>query len=153
MLSRQREFETELARRLARSQPELDWRPVLTDMFKMIGEEINFIEKNTTSAVSPASSSGGTVIISGTTVVTGGPPAVGVISLINRPVIAGPNLITFSSPLSSLTYGGFLVLSDSSGMLIDSAELRMRASLMTTTSFVYTAPAPGILFGFAMVQT
>jgi len=120
---------------------------------KMIGEEFDWIEKNTTSQASPAPASGGTVIINGTTVVTGGPPATGVIAIIRQDVVAGANTITFSSPLSSLIYGGFLILADSSGMLIDNAELRMRATLMSKTSFVYMAPVAGSLYGFAVVAT
>ena len=151
---RDQQFERELERMLSRLPKDGDLKPILTSLAKMIGKEIDRIEKVTTSQVSTAPASGGTVIVNGTTVVTTtGVAPVGVIAIINQAVVAGANTITFASPLSSAIYGGFLVLSDSEGVLLDSAELRMRATAMTKNSFVYNASGTGNLYGFAVVST
>jgi hypothetical protein len=154
VLNRLKKFEFELTRMLAYGRENMDLRPVLTSLVKMLGEEVDYIEKNVTSQVTPAPASGGTVIINGTTVVTSvGAAPVGVIAIINQAVVSGANTITFASPLISAVYGGFLVLSDSEGTLIDSAELRMRSTGMTANQFIYTAPSAGHLYGFAVVAT
>jgi hypothetical protein len=75
----------------------------------------------------------------------------GIIAIIQQTVVAGINTIVFTNSLSSPNYGGFLILSDSENVLVDFAELRMRATARTNTDFSYTASQAGTLYGFAIV--
>jgi hypothetical protein len=152
MIIRDQQFERELERMLFRLPKDGDLRPILTSLAKMIGKELDRIEKIATPAVTPSPASGGTVIVNGTTVVTSvGAAPTGVIAIINQAVVAGVNTISFASPLSSATYGGFLVLSDSTGMQIQMSPLELVATSMTKNNFIYNAPQAGQLNGFAMV--
>lgn len=146
-LTRLKRFESYIAQDSRYANTVEDVVKLLNSAMKYLGEEIDRIEKNI--GASPEAASGGTVILT----TAGGSSTTGIIAIIQRTVVAGTNVINFTSALSSATYGGFLVLSDSGGMLIESVELRMRATSMTTSGFVYNAPQAGTLYGFAVVAS
>ena len=94
MMRRLKNFEAELTRMLAHSRDNSDLRPMLTSFAKMLGEEIDYIEKNASSDISTVSAAGGLIVGTST-----GTSLVGYMAN-EASLIAGANVITFTTPFT-----------------------------------------------------
>ena len=133
ILTRLNNFEMDLERELAYTRTSEDVLNRFRDLAKWVGQEIDYIEKNMSTAVTVTGKLG-----------------TGIVASDRVGVVVGNNLITFDEPLASDKYQVFYFVFDSGKTLIDMMNPD-KIKLPTAQNFQYNSPDNGTMLYIAVV--